>query len=105
MNQQLAFTPVLFVNNYMITHHTCQSLELYDHTLMNNQCPCTKLKSYVNIMLTILVNHDHEITQCQQISLNATVISKNLSYNLQMAELPVNICILYKIYMVRGHTM
>ena len=42
VNQQLAVTTVLFVNNYMITHHFCQLLELPDNTiiveLMNHQC-------------------------------------------------------------------
>ena len=31
------------------------------------ELPCTKLKSYVNTMLTIPVNHSHTITlECQQ---------------------------------------
>ena len=42
VNQQLAVTTVLFVNNYTITHHFCQLLELYDHTVivkfMTDQC-------------------------------------------------------------------
>ena len=36
VDQQLAVTTVLFVNNYMITCHNliCQLLEVYDHTII-----------------------------------------------------------------------
>ena len=64
------------------------------------------LKSYVNIMLTISVNHNHMITQNVNkdlLILKCTCYLKNLSYHLQMAELSVNYCILYKIYMITGH--
>ena len=59
-----------------------------------------------NTMLTIPVNHDHVITQNIYkiyLFLTALVISELLRP--QMAELPVNICELYKIYTITGHAM
>ena len=63
----------------------------------------TKLKSYVNIMLTIPVNQDHVVTQNVNkdlLILKWTCHLKTLSYHLQMAELSVNIC---KSYTFTGH--
>ena len=59
-------------------------------------------------MLTIPVNHDHMITQNVNkdvLILKCTCHLKTLSYHLQMSELPVYICKLYKIYMITGHMM
>ena len=58
-------------------------------------------------MLTTPVNHDHMITQNVNkdlLILTCTCHLKTQSYHLQMAELSVNICKLYKIYMITGHT-
>ena len=71
-----------------------------------NVTSCTKLKSYVNIMLTIPVNCDHMITQNVNkdlLILKCTCHLKTPSYFLQMAKLPVNTCILYKSYTITGH--
>ena len=57
-------------------------------------------------MLTIPVNCDHVITlkvNKDLLILKCTCHLKTLSYHLQMAELSVNICNLYKIYMITGH--
>ena len=59
-------------------------------------------------MLTIPVNHDHVITHNVNkdlLILKCTCHLKTLSYHLKMAELPVNICKLYKSYMLTGHTV
>ena len=55
----------------------CQLLELYNHTIIVKYLTSvtfwTKVKSYINIRLTMPVNCDHVITQCQQISLTFKV--------------------------------
>ena len=59
-------------------------------------------------MLTMPVNHVHMITQnvnTDLLTLKCTCHLKNLSCCLQMAELPVNICTLYKIYRITGYTI
>ena len=59
-------------------------------------------------MFTIPANCDQLITQNVNkglLILKCTCHLKNLSYHLQMAESSVNICILYKIYMITGHIM
>ena len=58
-------------------------------------------------MLTTPGNHDHMITQNVNNDLfnfKCTCHLKTQSYCLQIAELPVNTCKLYKIYMITGHT-
>ena len=57
-------------------------------------------------MLTIPVTHDHVITpnvNKDLLILKCTCHLKTLSYHLQMADLSVNICKLYKIYMITDH--
>ena len=59
-------------------------------------------------MFTIPANCDHMITQNVNkglLILKCTCHLKTLSYHLQMAELSVNICKLYKIYMITDHTV
>ena len=59
-------------------------------------------------MLQTLVTHDHMITQNINNNLlnflTCTYHLKTSSYHLQMAEYPVNTCILYEIYMITDHT-
>ena len=115
----------------MITCHSliCQLSEPYDHAivvkLMTHQCEFLyKVKILCKIPITFHVDNtsqswscDHP--ECQQRSLSfwCTCHLKTLSYCLQMAELPVNICklyktrwsqamtILYKNYMITDHTV
>ena len=58
-------------------------------------------------MLTTPVNCDHVITLNVNNNLldflTCTCHLKTLRYHLQMAESPVNTCILYKIYMITGY--
>ena len=59
-------------------------------------------------MLTETVNHNHVITlnvNKDFLILECTCHLKTLSYHLQMAELSVNICKLYKNYMITDHTV
>ena len=59
-------------------------------------------------MLTIPVNHYHVINQNVKkdlLILKCTCHLRTLSYHLQMTELSVNICKLYQIYMITGHTI
>ena len=56
-------------------------------------------------MLTIPVNHDHQNVKKDLLILKCTCHLKTLSYCLQMPELPVNNCILYKCYKITGHTI
>ena len=59
-------------------------------------------------MLTIPVKRDHVITQNVNkdlLILKCACHLQSLSYHLQMAELSVNICKLYKIYTITGHTI
>ena len=81
----------------MITPHFGPLLELYNHTIivkfMTHQCDFMyRVKSYVNIMLTIPVNHDHMVTQN---------VNKDLLFLKCMCHLKtLNIC---KFYMITGH--
>ena len=76
---------------------------------MTYQCDShTRLNSNENIMSTIPVNHDQVITQNVNkdlFILKCTCHLKALSYYLQMVELSVNICKLYKIHTITGHTI
>ena len=59
-------------------------------------------------MLTIPVDCDHVITQNVNkvlLILKYTCHLNTLRYHLQMAELFVNICELFKIYMIIDHTI
>ena len=91
VDQPLAVTPVMFVNNYMITclvlsvnrgkgsHHICKIIWIYFDFLY-------KVNSYAIIKLTIPVNHDNMITQNVSIDLlisKCTCHLKTLSYCLK----------------------